>query len=129
MPRPLFYYLKNKVPVAIDQQDRGAVLKWAGAMFESDTTPVVARTELQGILISTVFLGIDHQFLKGPPILFETMIFNHANNVYQRRYSTWAQAESGHMEAVEVVEQHLEQLQSLSTEQAATEIKRIMSKV
>ena len=62
----------------------------------------VARTELAGgILISTVFLGLDHSFShSGPPVLFETMIFGGPHNDYQERYTTLADAQQGHEQAV-----------------------------
>lgn len=55
--------------------------------------------------VSTVFLGLDHRFYgQGPPILFETMIFGGWTfSDYQQRYSTWGQAESGHLAALKVV--------------------------
>jgi hypothetical protein len=53
--------------------------EWA-ALIESDrsgTYKRVARTELgDGTYLSTVWLGLDHQFLPGgPPLIFETMRF------------------------------------------------------
>jgi hypothetical protein len=49
------------------------------------------------IRISTVFLGINHNFGdEGPPILFETMVFGGVLNGRQFRYSTWDEAELGH---------------------------------
>jgi len=58
-------------------------------------------------LVSTVFLGIDHNWGGGPPLIFETMIFNQGpeserpwHEEYQERYSTWEQAEAGHARAV-----------------------------
>ncbi len=69
----------------------------------------VALTDRGSIRISTVFLGIDHDFGgSGPPILFETMIFGGEHDEYQERYTTWDQAEAGHKRAVEMV--HLEEV-------------------
>lgn len=45
----------------------------------------VARTKLGPSLISTVFLGVDHNFGKGPPILWETMVFGGKLDQYQER--------------------------------------------
>ncbi len=57
----------------------------------------VERTELPGgIVISTVFLGLDHSFGHGPPILFETMIFGGALDETQDRYATRQAAINGH---------------------------------
>ena len=61
----------------------------------------VDRTEFSNAHISTVFLGIDHNhFGKGPPLLFETMIFGGRMDDYQNRCSTWDEAEAMHAEAV-----------------------------
>jgi hypothetical protein len=84
------YILKGHTPVL--EPD---LLKWA-AWFETGDR-IVAKTEVGASIISTVFLGIDHQFGAGPPILFETMIFTDGGNEdFQRRYQTWAEAESDH---------------------------------
>lgn len=53
--------------------------------------------------ISTVFLGLDHSFGDGPPMLFETMIFGGSLDGEQERYSTWDEAEAGHKRWVEKV--------------------------
>ena len=50
--------------------------------------------------ISTVFLGLDHGWSGGPPVVFETMIFGGPEDQFQERYCTWAEAESGHKRAV-----------------------------
>jgi len=74
------------------------VLKWA-RWFES-ADRVVFQTEIPGGLVSTVFLGLDHQFWKGPPLLFETMTFMDGESVDCRRCSTWLEAEALHKEVV-----------------------------
>lgn len=49
--------------------------------------------------ISTVFLALDHGF-GGRPQWFETMIFDKdRNDIFCRRYETWAEAWNGHVDA------------------------------
>lgn len=67
---------------------------------------VVAKDEINGVKISTVFLGMDHGFF-GKPLLFETMIFGGEHDMYQERYSTYEQAEKGHKVAVDLVKSKL----------------------
>ena len=55
------------------------------------------------VMVSTVFLGIDHNLNGGPPILFETMVFGGPHNEYQERYATWDQAEKDHDRVVEAL--------------------------
>lgn len=79
-------------PIPVD------VMEWA-LWFESHNKErIVQQTTLSdGVFVSTVFLGIDHNFFeKGPPILFETMVFGGAFDQEMERYSTWEQAEVGH---------------------------------
>lgn len=79
------------------------LLKWA-AWFET-ADRIVFQTRLGETLISTVFLGIDHNFSDtGPPLLFETMIFTNGTweGVYQQRCATWLEAEAQHDHAVEL---------------------------
>lgn len=59
-----------------------------------------------GVRVSTVFLGLDHNFFPGGiPILFETMIFGGEHSDYQERYATWEQAEAGHRRVVQALKQ------------------------
>jgi len=63
----------------------------------------VAETTLaDGRNISTAWLGLDHNFGDGPPMIFETMIFPEAK-VYER-YITEEGARRGHARAVEQCE-------------------------
>ena len=89
------YILREKIPVLVPD-----ILEWAELFGISDNR--IARTFLDGdIEISTVFLGMDHQWIpKGPPLVFETMIFNGVHDGEQWRYSTWDEAEAGHAAAV-----------------------------
>ena len=48
-------------------------------------------------------MGLDHAFMGGPPLLFETMIFGGEHDQFQERYSTWEEAMAGHKKAVELV--------------------------
>ena len=71
------------------------LLRWA-QWFETADRQV--RETIQGdVRISTVFLGLDHSFDgKGPPIVFETMVFQGEHGGEMERYCTWEEAEAGH---------------------------------
>jgi len=50
-----------------------------------------------GVLVSTVFLGIDHRFTPDRrSLLYETMIFGGSYDEEMERYSTHAEALAGH---------------------------------
>lgn len=77
----------------------------------------VAATQLGfdgGIFVSTVWLGTDHSFGTGPPLIFETMVFDRttsasmANDLFMDRYSTEEQALAGHEAMVALVRHELE---------------------
>ena len=68
--------------------------------FEESKTRIIKQTNLPTAYVSTVFLGINHQFFDGPPIWFETMIFGGEHDGFQRRYSTIEEARTGHAETV-----------------------------
>jgi hypothetical protein len=74
------------------------LLAWGRWMGDADRQ--VRHTEQGDVRVSTVFLGLDHQFGDGPPLLFETMTFVGDDSVSCERYSTWAEAEAGHDRAV-----------------------------
>ena len=81
------YILKNGKPVL--EPD---VIKWATWFETSNKSRIVAKTYLERgdheIEISTVFLGLDHQFGKGPPLLYETMVFGGPDDEAQERTPT-----------------------------------------
>lgn len=78
-------------------------LKWA-QWFEAAPERVLKQEWVGDARVSTVFLGIDHNFMGGyEPILWETMIFGGEHDGYQERYSSRQEAEQGHVEAVLMV--------------------------
>ena len=75
--------------------------KW----FEDKKSPgrITEQTYIGKVLVSTVFLGIDHSFGGKVPILWETMIFESKKKAlqeYQVRYSSLKEAKKGHKYAV-----------------------------
>lgn len=79
---------------------------WAEWMENHDRT--VGKTMVKDILISTVFIGLNHNFLNpANPLLFETMIFGGKHDPDCRRYSTWEEAQEGHKKIVKLVENNI----------------------
>ena len=104
------YILKGKKVIECTD-----LLKW-GKWFETANRIVKQDTLKNGIFVSTIFLGLNHNFLgKGKPILFETMVFTPkrkrkifgrkmkmmiGDELDQNRYHTWAESERGHKKMV-----------------------------
>lgn len=55
------------------------------------------------VRISTVFLGVDHSFNNGPPVLWETMVFGGPLDGECRRYTSRDDAIRGHAEICKLV--------------------------
>ena len=108
----MYYILKDKE--VVEELD---FMKWAQSFEKMDLvikqeiiatgmsfeTPMSAKTvnlakgKLEGCRISTVFLGIDHNFGDdSPPLLFETMVFGGKFDQEQDRYATYDEALAGH---------------------------------
>lgn len=98
---PSWYVLRDRIafpaedPLEVMSQDRAA---WR----------VAETTIADGALrVSTVFLGLDHNWGAGEPLLFETMVFLAEQGTETRhhvhRYSTWGDAEAGHAVVVRLV--------------------------
>lgn len=68
--------------------------KWAAWYETADRT--IGKDTVGEVRISTVFLGLDHSYGDGAPILFETMIFGGDFDGSQERYCTKAEAAIGH---------------------------------
>lgn len=79
-------------------------LEWNAQRADFERNFRIAWTELYDCTVSTVFLGINHDFGgKGPPVLFETMVMGGLLDGHQWRYSTYDEAEKGHEEVVGMV--------------------------
>jgi hypothetical protein len=55
----------------------------------------IDRYETKHLVVSTVFLGLDHSF-EGSPILFETLVSGGNLEGEMARYHTWEEAIKGH---------------------------------
>jgi hypothetical protein len=102
----LYYILdENRQPVAVD------LLTWGRWFEEEPDRRRVAETFTELCWVSTIFLGVDHNFIgRGPPILFETMVFDREPQLKEMfgkvreihedidgcRYASWDDAEAGH---------------------------------
>lgn len=74
-----------------------SVLEWASWYDASHEARVVAKTELpSGCVVSTVFLGIDHNFRDGDPVLWETLMFGGDYDLAGDRYRSKKDAIVGH---------------------------------
>jgi len=115
MKKTIFYILDNRRRIVPVDDTVEFCNYFAKNSRRVDYTEIVA-----GCFVSTVFLGVDHNFSgDGPPILFETMVFGgepteiHYRGVnsgfedYTRRYATYGEAHKGHWEVVDEVKKLL----------------------
>ena len=80
------------------------LMTWAHWIEKFDNR-VVKQDHIGEVSVSTVFLGIDHNFVdEGPPILWETMVFGGKFDHYLERCSgNKEQAEAQHDKMVAYV--------------------------
>jgi hypothetical protein len=91
-------YILDSHGTPVREDDLPTWAKW----FETADRRV-AQDIFGDVRVSTVFLGLDHNFTGDAiPILFETMIFGGPHDQYQERYTTREEAIEGHREAVEL---------------------------
>lgn len=104
-PEILFYVLDENKKV----KTTSSLSEWNQFLANGEKR-TVKRETVSGIFVSTVFLGIDHNFSTAPgkgPILFETMWFQgEDNSEVIRRYRTWDQAMEGHNRSVSYIKEH-----------------------
>jgi len=87
------YRLDGHLPVACSFGEWDEII--------SGNKRTVADDMVGKVRVSTVFLGIDHNFGTGEPILFETMVFNaEGRALCFNRYTSWDEAEKHHHEMV-----------------------------
>jgi len=96
----MYYKLVGHKPVLCKD-----VFEWAKWFDKAERRVALSKLveDKMAVDVSTVFLGLDHNYGSGPPILFETMIFGGKHSDYQERYCTWEEAEEGHKRAVALV--------------------------
>jgi hypothetical protein len=111
--RALYYVLDaNGEPAVVDLDNWGAWFDDADARIVMQTRIAKGRAvECRprawgrgGVVVSTVFLAIDHAHDLGPPVLWETMIFGGLMDGDQWRYRSRLDALTGHAAAVRRVQ-------------------------
>ena len=86
---PVWYVLAGRTPVRSDMDG------WTRWLMENENQ--VKYSEQGDVCVSTVFLGLDHNFFRlGPPLLFETVVFIAGEGRDMTRYATWDEAVAGH---------------------------------
>ena len=84
-------------------------LEWVALLENRDYVMVGKTTVNDRYLISTIWLGLNHNFFGGPPLIFETMIFDKTNDgrphedIEMMRYATEKEALEGHEQMVQLV--------------------------
>lgn len=91
------YYRRDGTPYP--EGDAG-LFEWATDFENHAARPVATHRTLYGEKLSTVWLGLNHSFFEGPPLIFETMLFARNNRELQWRYSTEVDAIEGHFRAL-----------------------------
>lgn len=73
--------------------------------MQSIEARLVGTTEVGDSRVSTVFLGLDHSYGEGDPVLFETLVFDGALDGEMERYHTFEEAKAGHLAMVKRVQE------------------------
>lgn len=82
-------------------------LEWG--IWMQTANRVVEKTKVGGAEVSTVFLGLDHNWsMTGNPILWETLVFGSSIDEEMDRYDSKDAAVKGHWEMVKRVQDFLE---------------------
>ena len=90
------YILVDKKPVLVDEKEE-TFLKF----YDDINQRIVAIDRIGDVVVSTVFLGFDHNFSdQGPPILFESLVMGGAMDDEMIRACTWEEAEKNHKKLV-----------------------------
>lgn len=78
------------------------IFKWSN-WFHFAKNRQVCRHNLGRVDISTVFLGMDHGWGRGLPVLWETMVFGGQYDGYTARYTSKYGAKHGHQIILKMV--------------------------
>lgn len=89
--------------------ERDYMLETSAWMDQRRAHQQVARwTRHRRVWVSTIYLGLDHSFGFGPPLIFETMVFpkghrhgHRWDDLFMDRYPSLEQARLGHQRIVD----------------------------
>lgn len=88
------------VPVPLTEEGLKTFMEW----FSDISNRKLASYEFENVKVSTVFLGLDHNWSGGGlPILWETVIFGGSNDGYLDRTTSKEEAMAAHKKAIEMV--------------------------
>ena len=85
------YFDKNGQPLDLDT--------WCQLLHDMAYKRIAETTLPNGRWVSTVWLGLDHQWGNGSRLIFESMVFPSEDNMSELdmvRYSTLGEAQTGH---------------------------------
>lgn len=86
--------------------------EWDARMYDLAYKHVAVTAINDRVHVSTVWMGIDHNFGdEGPPLIFETMVFGGGSDNLTRRYPTLEAAEAGHEQVVEQAREMADKLE------------------
>lgn len=88
------YYDRKGQPIEL--------MEWGGLLKDINYKRVGETDLPDGRRVSTVWLGLDHGFGGGEPLIFETMVFGRDSwsDLACERYATLAEAVAGHARIV-----------------------------
>lgn len=90
-----------------DKQGQPIEMEQFAALLADLDYKIVGRTKIGNAEVSTVWLGIDHNFMRedSAPLIFETMIFGGGHDEFQWRWHTEEEAIDGHDAIVEALKE------------------------
>ena len=103
-----------------DRQGQPIDMMLWGQLHSDPVYKRVAESHVGPLWVSTVWLGLDHSFGDGPPLIFETMVFatdgtdiDWSEQICER-YSTEEEALAGHQAVVESLQYVIEEVPTLT---------------
>ena len=105
-----WYYLKHRKPVLYGCDILTDPVKFSSITHKNGQGKnkylrFIRRKFIGDYMVSTIFLGLDHNHFDGEPLLFETMVFkgDSMSELHCERCSTHRQALKQHKEVIERV--------------------------
>ena len=87
-----------------DKKPYNVTLEESYKLYDNPEMKITKQEYIGDILVSTVFLGIDHSFGKSEiPVLWETMVFGGLYNEFTQRYTSHEEALKGHSEIINMI--------------------------
>ena len=87
-----------------DKEWNKITLEERAVLFKDNDYKIIKQTNIKWLLVSTIWLGLNHWPVSWSWLYYETMIFNDHDWLFTQRYHSLSKAKKGHEKIINLLE-------------------------